>query len=82
MTNLEFGMLDFRLGLGDKLSLACTEKKGRAQATIVGGTSVMLPTGMLAAFSPSYHTSQVNEMVGLNYGTSHQSCYRSDAGIV
>lgn len=46
--SLEFGMLAFRLGLGDKLSLACTEKKGRAQATIVGGTSVMLPTGMLA----------------------------------
>lgn len=36
----------FRLGLGDKLQLACTEKKGRAQAIQVHGASVMLPTGM------------------------------------
>ncbi len=34
-----------RLGLGDKLQLACTEKKGRAQAIQVHGASVMLPTG-------------------------------------
>ncbi|KAL0021888.1 hypothetical protein WJX77_011593 [Trebouxia sp. C0004] len=36
---------DERLGLGDKLQLACTEKKGRAQAIQVHGASVVLPTG-------------------------------------
>lgn len=44
----------FRLGLGDKLQLACTEKKGRAQAIQVHGASVMLPTGM--PFSLAFQT--------------------------
>ena len=34
-----------RLGLAEKLQLACTEKKGRAQAIQIDGASVMLPTG-------------------------------------
>ena len=35
-----------RLGLAEKLQLACTEKKGRAQAIQIDGASVMLPTGI------------------------------------
>lgn len=38
-------MTGCRLGLAEKLQLACTEKKGRAQAIQIDGASVMLPTG-------------------------------------
>ena len=47
-------LLGCRLGLGEKLQLACTEKKGRAQAIQIDGASVMLPTGQPAHRPPTH----------------------------
>lgn len=62
-----------RLGLGDKLQLACTEK-GRAQAIQIDGASVMLPTGE-SAYSAEDAGPSVNTVSCHHHHAAYSACF-------